>query len=153
MSPRAEAWRRRLAGRTIAVAMVMLAAMPIYVSLSATWRAVFVRLACGALVAGGTLRALGRLRRVLDPVARSRLPAGPPPPPALELDARFLALRDDIVSSIRSRRYFDVILWPRLGELARREVPRPARRPGLLARRGPALATLEELVAEVEREA
>ena len=41
-------------------------------------------------------------------------------PPAPELDARFLALRDDVRYSIRSRRYFDVILWPRLVELGGR---------------------------------
>jgi hypothetical protein len=43
-----------------------------------------------------------------------------------------------------------VILWPRLGELARSEMlPRPANRRGL-RRRGPSLRAIEELVAEIE---
>ena len=75
----------------------------------------------------------------------------PPPAAGPELDARFLALRDDVIYGTRSRRYFEVILWPRLRELAGSEMlPRPADRRGL-RRRGPSLRAIEELVAEIER--
>jgi hypothetical protein len=56
-----------------------------------------------------------------------------------------------VIYGTRSRRYFEVILWPRLVELARSEMlPRPEDRRGL-RRRGPSLRAIEELVAEIER--
>ena len=84
------------------------------------------------------------------PCRRSRRRRPVPPPP--ELDSRFLRLRDEVVYSTRSRRYFDAILWPQLGRLAGADLPRPPERRGL-RRRGPALATLEDLIARIERRA
>jgi len=141
------------AGRAIAAALVVLALIPAYVSLSPAWRPAAVRLSCAALVVAGCMRALRWLRGAVGPPPDSPLDAPPPEPPSLELDARFVGLRDDLVSSARSRRYFDVILWPRLSELAGRDLPRPAARRGIFRRRGPAWASLEALVAEAERRA
>ena len=56
-----------------------------------------------------------------------------------------------MIYGARSRRYFDVILWPRLGALAGSEtLTRPADRRGV-RRRGPSLRAIEALVAEIER--
>ena len=92
--------------------------------------------------------ALGPARRA----ARGRLSARRArrhPGAGPELDTRFLALRDDVIYSVRSRRYFDVILWPRLSELAGTELPRPAPRRGI-RRRGPSMSELTHLVTEIE---
>jgi hypothetical protein len=151
MPARPEPSRRRLAGRGIVAALAILAAMPAYLALSPPWRPAAVRVACALLVAGGCVRALRWLRAAAGPRPVSPLDAPPAAPPALAVDARFVGLRDDLLSSTRSRRYFDVILWPRLRDLAGRDLPRPPERPGILRRRGPSLRAIEGLVAEVER--
>ena len=143
--------RRRLVGGAVVVALVALAVMPAYLALSPSWRPVAVRLACTAAVIAGCVRALRWARGAAAPSLVSPLDAPAPPAAGPELDARFLALRDDVIYGARSRRYFEVILWPRLGELARSEMlPRPANRRGL-RRRGPSLRAIEELVAEIEK--
>jgi len=58
-------------------------------------------------------------------------------------------LRDDLVASTRRRRYFDVVLWPRLSALAGPDLPRPAESRGPI-RRGPSLAAIERLVTRIE---
>jgi hypothetical protein len=63
---------------------------------------------------------------------------------------RFARLRDDVIWSSRSHRYFDVVLWPRLVELGGLELSRPPSRRGLL-RRGPSLRALEAVIAQIER--
>jgi len=143
--------RRRLAVGAVAAAVVALAAMPTYLALSPAWRPVVVRLACAAAVVAGCARAMRWARGAAGPSATSPLDAPPPPAPSPELDARFLALRDDVIYGARSRRYFDVILAPRLAALAgaRGLPPVPARRG--LRPRGPSLAALDALVAEIER--
>jgi hypothetical protein len=82
----------------------------------------------------------------------SALEARPPVPPAPEQDARFVRLREDLVLSGRSRRYFEAILWPRLLELAGGDLGRPAGPPRTL-RRGPSLGALAGLIAEIEKRA
>jgi len=72
--------------------------------------------------------------------ARAR-PAHPP-----EVPQRFVALRDDIRAALRSRRHFEHGLWPELTALATRPlVPPPSRRG-----RGPSLAGLRKVIAELE---
>jgi hypothetical protein len=94
---------------------------------------------------------LRRARGAMEPEPISPLDAPPPPAAVPELDQRFLALRDDVIYGTRSRRYFEVILWPRLGELAGSVMlPRPTDRRGL-RRRGPSLRAIEALVAEIEK--
>jgi hypothetical protein len=84
--------------------------------------------------------------------AGSPFDAPPPAPPEPELDSRFLRLRDEVVYSVQSRRYFDAILWPRLCTLAGTSLPAPPERAGI-RRRGPSLAALEDLIARIERRA
>lgn len=143
--------RRHLVGAAVVVALVALAAMPAYLALGPSWRPVAVRLVCTAAVIAGCVRALRWARGAAAPSVVSPLDGHAPPVPGPELDARFLALRDDVIYGTRSRRYFDVILWPRLSELAGSEMPpRPADRRGI-RRRGPSLRAIEELVAEIEK--
>jgi hypothetical protein len=128
-----------------------LAAMPAYLALSPSWRPVAVRLTCTVVVIAGCVRALRWARGAAAPSVVSPLDAPASPAAGPELDARFLALRDDVIYGTRSRRYFEVILWPRLGELAGSAMlPRPANRRGL-RRRGPSLRAIETLVAEIEK--
>ncbi len=150
MPARAERSRRRLAGRAIVAALVVLAAMPAYLALSPPWQPVAVRLSCAAIVAAGCVRVLRRARGAMEAEPISPLDAPPPPAAVPELDARFLALRDDVIHGTRSRRYFDRILWPRLSGLAGTDLPRPAERRGL-RRRGPSMSVLARLVTEIER--
>lgn len=141
---------RRLAGGAIVAALLALVALPIYLSISPAWRPAAVRLACAVVVVVGCARARRWARDALAPPPISPFDAPPPPPAGAELDARFLRLRDDLVASTRSRRYFDVILWPRLSALAGGELPRPAER-RFPSRRGPSPSALGALVALVER--
>jgi hypothetical protein len=111
-----------------------------------------VRLACATLLVIGCARARAWARESV--VADMVSPFEGPPPPArdVQVDPGFLRLRDDLVVSTRSRRYFDVVLWPRLSALAGPgpALPRPARR-RFLGRRGPSRRVLEDLIARVER--
>jgi hypothetical protein len=59
----------------------------------------------------------------------------------------FLDLASDVRTAMRSRRYFDMVLWPRLEALA----GRPLLRPRLRAGRGPSLAGLRDVITEIER--
>ena len=143
---------RRLAGRVVGVAVLALVALPIYLTMSPAWRPTAVRLTCAIALMIGCARARRWARAAVPADALSPFEARPEPPAAVQLDPGFLRLRDDLVVSIRSRRYFDVVLWPRLVALAQPgpALPYPPRRRGL-GRRGPALHVLEDLVARVER--
>ncbi len=158
MSP-AEAAALRLAARALVAALVILAAIPAYLTLGPTWRAAGIRLACAAVVAAIGVRVVRGIRRAIDegpPFELDAAPAAPAPP---DLDERFVRLRDELRFSVRSQRYFDTVLWPRLVELAGPALaPPPARRRGRRdgpsgRGRGPSRDTLERLVAEAERRA
>jgi len=143
---------RPLAGvavRTAGLALaVFFAALPVYVWVEPSWRALVARLAC-ALVLGVTLL---NLRRVLadgveaagvsaiDAARFAARPEAAAPHHALEL-AR------DVRTALRSRRYFETVLWPRLEALAGRPLTPPPRRRG----RGPSLAGLRAVITEIER--
>jgi hypothetical protein len=146
----ARRWGRLLVGRAIVAALVALAALPAYLTVAPAWRPAAMRLAGAVVVAAGCVRAARWVQASVATEPPSAFDAPLPPPPAVALDAGFLRLRADVAASTRSRRYFDVILWPRLTALAGRELPRPAKR-RLLGRRGPSLRVLEGLVADVER--
>jgi hypothetical protein len=152
MPPRSERSARRLAGRAVLTSLVVLAVIPLYISLAPSWRPLIIRLACAALVAMGCLRVLRRVGRAMQIETVSPFDTPPPTPPPPELDSRFLRLRDELTFSTRSRRYFDAILWPRLCGLADTDLPRPPERRGI-RRRGPPLAALEDLIARIERRA
>jgi hypothetical protein len=150
--PSGEQSARRLAARAIVVTLVILVAMPLYLTLEPAWRPLVARVACAAIVAAGCLRVLRGVRRATETETGSALDALPPPPPPPELDSRFLRLRDELIFSTRRRRYFDVILWPRLLALAGTDLPRPPEQRGVRGR-GPSLALLEDLIARIERRA
>ena len=138
-------------GGAVVVALVALGAMPAYLALGPSWRPVAVRLVCTTVVIAGCVRALRWARGAAASPVVSPLDAPALPTVGPELDARFLALRDDVIYGARSRRYFDVILWPRLDALAGTAMlPRPANRRGI-PRRGPSLRAISEVVAEIER--
>jgi hypothetical protein len=130
-------------------ALVLLAAMPAYLTLDPSWRPLAVRMACALVVVGGFVRARRWVREAMTPRAESALDARRPEPPAPEMDARFMALREDVIASARSRRYFEVVLWPRLVELGGGDPPRPPARRGMRWR-GPSLSALSALIAGIE---
>ena len=136
MPSRAERSPLGVAARGLLAVLLVLAAIPAYLGLPLLWRPVAVRLACALIVVAGCVRVVRRVRRSIDGYSPSALDAPPPPAPAPELDDRFLRMRDDLVFSARSRRYFDAILWPRLCRLAGAGLVPPAARRGI-PRRGP----------------
>src|SRR2546427_2777301 len=150
MPAQAERSPRRRAGRAILAALVVRGAPPAYLALSPPWQPVAVRLSCAAIVIAGCVRVLRLARSAMEAEPLSPLDAPPPPAALPELDARFLALRDDVTHGMRSRRYFDRILWPRHCGLADTDLPRPPEGPGL-SRRGPSMSALARLVTEIER--
>jgi len=142
--------RYRFAASGLLAVVLVLAAIPAYLTLEPSWRSLVVRLACAVIVAAGCVRVIRSVRRSIEGYASSALDAPPPVSLAEALDDRFLRLRDELVFSARSRRYFDAILWPRLLRLAGANLPPPAERRGR-RRGGPSLSTLEHLIAEVEK--
>jgi hypothetical protein len=141
---------RRLAGGAIVAALLALVALPVYLLVLPSWRPAVVRLSCAVVVAFGCVHARRWAREVLAADVISPFDGPPAPPPAAVLDPGFRKLRDDLIASTRSRRYFDVILWPRLAALGGAELPRPAERRGA-SRRGPSLRVLEGIIARIER--
>ncbi len=141
---------RRLAGGAIVATLLALVALPVYLLISPSWRPAALRLSCVVVVPFGCVHARRWARDALAAPAMSPLDAPPAPPPAAVLDAGFCKLRDDLIASTRSRRYFDVILGPRLSALAGAELPRPAER-RVASRRGPSLHALEGIIARIER--
>jgi hypothetical protein len=149
MPSRPERSRYRFAAPGLLAVLLVLAAIPAYLTLEPSWRSLAVRLACAVIVAVGCVRVIRGVRRSIEG-SSSALDAPPRVSSAWELDERFLRLRDELVFSTRSRRYFDTILWPRMLRLAGANLSPPAERPGT-RRRGPSLSTLEHLVAEIEK--
>jgi hypothetical protein len=141
---------RRLAAGAILVGLLGLAALPGYLAVEPQWRPLVLRLACAAVVAVACARVARWVRGAMDTHPPSLLdtPRSLPAPPVL--DPRFLRMRDYLVQSVRSRRYFASVLWPRLRALARDPLPEPAPR-RWLPRLGPSRAALQNLIAEIER--
>jgi len=128
----------------------MLAAIPGYLVLGPSWRPLAVRAACGVIVVIGCIRVVGSVRRSIEGDPPSALDAPPLAPRRPALDEHFLRLRNDLVFSRGSRRYFDSFLWPRLRRIGGADLPAPAEKRGM-RRRGPSLSTLDHLIAEIER--
>jgi hypothetical protein len=143
---------RRLVARALLVLLLILAAIPVYLVLKPSWRPIVVRLACALVVAAGCIHARRRVRRAIGEYPPSTLDTPPASPPAPEMDQHFLRARVDIALSIRSRAYFDRVLWPRLLALAGGSLEPPAVR-RWIRRRGPSPGTVAKLIAEVERRA
>ncbi len=150
MPSHAERSRYRFAVQGFLAALLVLAAIPVYLTLEPSWRPLAIRLACAVIVVAGCVRVIRGVRRSIDGSAASTLDTPPRVSPAHEMDERFLRLRDELVFSTRSWRYFDAILWPRMLRLVGPSLLPPAERAGT-RRRGPSLSTLERLIAEVEK--
>jgi hypothetical protein len=140
----------RLAAYGIPLGLLALAAIPLYLAVDAGWRSLLIRVICALALAVGSFRVVRSVRRAAadHPISPADGPAGVPP--TAILDEVFLRRRDELTYSVRSRRYFDAVLWPRLLALAGRPLPPPPRRPWL-SRLGPSRATIEGLIAEIER--
>lgn len=152
MPARTERFALRLAARGFVAVIVVLAAIPAYLTLAPSWRPLAARLACATIVVAGCVRVIRSVRRSLEGQAPSALDAPAARAHAPELDERFLRLRDELVFSVRSRQYFDGILWPQLCRLGGADLRRPAERRGV-RRDGPSLSALEGLIAAIEKRA
>jgi len=150
MSPPSDRSLSGLVARGFLAVLLLLVGIPAYLALSPAWRPIALRAACALLVVASSLRVVRAARGAVGRPAPSPLDAPPAPAPEVETDERFLRLRDDLIYSRRSRRYFDVVLWPRIAELAETPLPRPPER-RQLPRIGPSLYTLEQLIGKVER--
>jgi hypothetical protein len=149
MPPPDERRALRLVARGFVAALVLLIAIPSYLTLVPSWRPPAARLACALLVAFGCVRILRSVRGSREGHAPSSLDAPSPRPEPPALDERFLRLRDELRFSTRSRQYFETILWPQLGRLGGADLPRPPER-RRVGRDGPALSELERVVAAIE---
>ncbi len=130
-------------------AAVLLATVPVYVYVEPSWRALVARSAC-AFVLGVALLQLRRALTdllaegsdsALDAARRHRRPEPSVP-------HHFVDLASDVRVALRSRRYFERVLWPRLEALTLRPLVRPSVRPG----RGPSLASLRDVITAIERQ-
>jgi hypothetical protein len=150
MPPHLERIALRFVGRGFIAVVVILAAIPAYLTLAPPWRPLAARLACAALVVAGCVRLMRSVRSSVEAHTPSALDAPPAKAHAPELDERFLRLRDELVFSTRSRQYFNSIFWPQLEKLGGGDLPRPAARRGF-RRDGPSLHALESLITTVEK--
>lgn len=140
----------RLAAHGILLGLLALAAIPIYLALDAEWRSLLVRVVCAAAVTVGSIRVVRGVRRTAAEHPPSPVDAPPGAPPTVILDEVFLRRRDELTYSVRSRRYFDAVLWPRLLALAGTHLPPPPRR-RWASRLGPSRDMIESLIAQIER--
>jgi hypothetical protein len=128
--------------------LVLLGALPVYVWVEPSWRALVARLAA-ALVLGVVLLQLRHVAAdTVEAGGASALDAARvarPPEPGVP--HHFVDLASDVRTALRSRRYFETVLWPRLEALAGRPLARPPCRRG----RGPSLGGLRGVIADIER--
>jgi hypothetical protein len=130
-------------------AIVFVGTVPAYVYVEPGWRPLVARLGA-SLVLGIALLQLrqalvDRLRqRPGSPLDEARRRGGAEP----SVPHHFLDLTRDVRAALRSRRYFDEVLWPRLTAFTSRPLVRPPVRPG----RGPSLARLREVISAVEEQ-
>ena len=151
MPPPDERRALRLVARGFVAMVVVLVAIPSYLTLAPAWRPLAARLACALLVAFFCVRIVRSVRGSIEGQA-SALEATAPRAQPPELDERFLRLRDELRFSTRSRKYFETILWPELCRLGRDDLPLPPARHGV-RHDGLSLHALERAVAAVEARA
>lgn len=136
-------------GDVVFIAVVALATVPAYVFVEASWRPLVVRLAA-ALVLGVLL--LQVKNAVLERVTRDRPSAfetaAITPTVESRVDSHLVNLETAVRASVRDRRSFERMLWPRLCAFARAPLTAPApRRFG----RGPSLDDVRTVVETLER--
>ena len=134
---------------TVLAGVVLLAAVPVYIYVEPSWRAMAARLAA-ALGLGTTLLQLRRAlvdrlaqggASALDEARRRR---GPSP----GVPHHFEELVGSVRAALRSRRQFEEVLWPRLVALTSRPPDRPPVRRG----RGPSLASLRAAIDAIAKQ-
>jgi hypothetical protein len=127
--------------------LVLLATVPVYVYVEPAWRPLVARLA-SALVLGVVLLQLRRaLIDRLEAAGESALDdARGRHRPEPGVPHHFLDLMSDVRTALRSRRYFDEVMWPRLTSFAAAALERPRLRRG----RGPSRAALRALLDAIE---
>jgi hypothetical protein len=134
----------------VLVGFVTLVAVPVYVFVEPPWRGLVMRLASALVLGVAILELRGTLARALTEIGRSPLDdARAPAVTRPDVPPRFLALIDDVRAAVRSRRYFEQGLWPRLVALAS---PPPARPAPRSLGRGPSLASLRNVIAAIEKQ-
>jgi hypothetical protein len=142
---------RPLAGLAIRGAvlggLVLLATVPVYVYVEPGWRPLVARLAA-ALVLGVVLLQLRRtLIDRLEAAGESALDdARVRRRPEPSVPHHFLDLISDVRTALRSRRYFDEVMWPRLTTFTTATLTRPPARRG----RGPSRTALRALLDAIE---
>ena len=152
MPPPDERTALRLVARGFVTMVVVLIAIPSYLTLAPAWRPLAARMACALAVAFFCVRIVRSVRGSMEGAAPSALEAAPPRAQPPELDERFLRLRDELRFSTRSGKYFETILWPELCRLGGDDLPLPPARRGV-RRDGPPLHALERAVAAAEARA
>ncbi len=149
-------WWRLLLGYLLFTGLLALALTPLYFLVEPMHRPLVVRLGAALL----TAIALIHLRRI----ARETLDAQPasaferallPPPTEQHIAPLFLKLRDEVRNSTTDQRYFEDILWSRILRILRERREGPSAAPEMpqgrrLFRRGPSLAALRDLIAQIE---
>jgi hypothetical protein len=127
--------------------IVLLLAVPVYVYLEAPWRAVVPRLAAAGVLGIVLLELRAALAQRFARHEASALDAARVPAPGE--DATSLRLRETAAglrAARRSRRHFELVLWPRLQALSMGPLTPPPSRRG----RGPSLAGLRAVIATLE---
>ena len=130
-------------------AVVLIATVPIYVFVEPPWRPLVARLAVAFVLGVALLQLRGAVAARLAASGASALEQAlerPGSPPAVPL--RLEELIDDVRATRRSRGHFERIMWPRLTGLASRPLAPPPARFG----RGPSLAELRRVIANLEKE-
>ena len=130
-------------------AAVLLATVPVYVYVEPSWRVLVARSAAAFVLGAALLQLRRALAERLEDGGGSALDAargyrGPEP----SVPHHFLDLASDVRAALRSRRYFERALWPRLEALTSRPLVRPSVRRG----RGPSLASLRDVIAAIEKQ-
>ena len=150
-------WPGIVAGYAIFAGLLCLAGTPAYYYAEPPAKPLVVRLVVGILLGVALVHIRGELRTRMRARSLSALEAARRvPTPEAELAPAFLKLRDELMYSRASQRYFTHILRPHLlaliagrGEKALPEVPaRPTWR--RLLGRGPTTAGLQTLITRME---
>jgi hypothetical protein len=129
--------------------LVLLVTVPVYVWVEPSWRPLVARLAAALVVGVAVVRLRHALAERLAARGPSALDAARMPRRAeAGVPHHFLDLVSDVRAAVRSRRDFELVLWPRLQALTGRPLVPPARRWG----RGPSLAELRRLITAIEKQ-
>lgn|SRR5262245_30264313 len=145
-------WRGTVAGCFAWTLVVSAVAYPICVAVADEHQGFVVRVAA-ALIFGIVLLQIHKgLRGELEGAARSRFDLAQETwSHTATIDRHFVELEKELQHSLKSRQYFDRVLWPRLLALGEREKvilkPPPLRWP---ATRGPQFSDVAEIVSHLE---